>query len=146
MAQRRDTSEKVANAVLSERNSNSNSNTLELSNDLYNIVLDKLNNSNIINNISIPTDITVSKFEKKFYYQSVCILPGDAIQIMKLSQKSGQWLNERRKRITASNCYELFTYFKNHSTTEDWSKKAKSYFKIVSSNIKKFLLETQTSQ
>lgn len=90
MAQRRDTSEKVANAVLSERNSNSNSNTLELSNDLYNIVLNKLNNSNIINNISIPTDITVSKFEENFYYQSVCILPGDAIQIMKLSQKSGQ--------------------------------------------------------
>lgn len=47
-----------------------------------------------------------------------------SIDIAKLQQSENKWLYERKKRITASNAYALFTYSKNKNP--DWQNKIKN--------------------
>lgn len=42
-----------------------------------------------------------------------------------IKQNNDHWLQERRQRITASRCYNLFTY--NSNKKPDWGKKIKSF-------------------
>lgn len=54
-----------------------------------------------------------------------------------VTQSSNEkWKFERRKRITASQCYGLFTYAKNKNP--DWGKKINSYINPKQINLKNF--------
>lgn len=62
--------------------------------------------------------------ENKFYEESVAVTLEQALQLATrtIEQHSNDlWNLERRKRITGSKCYELFTYCKNSSP--NWQKK-----------------------
>lgn len=55
------------------------------------------------------------------FYQS--ILNDDIEVTINVPQRSIQWIDCRRYRITGSRCYEIFTYSK-----EDWTNKTLNYF------------------
>lgn len=92
-----------------------------------------------LNQLNVPNDATLTKDEKVFYYKSICVGNGDALEIAKITagQKNIEWTNERRKRINASSCYDLYTYWKNKN--QDWERKAANYYK-VSPNIRNFVI------
>ena len=48
------------------------------------------------------------------------------MQINFENQNSASWQKERKVRLTASRCYELFTYSKNKNP--NWPKKMSTYF------------------
>lgn len=92
-----------------------------------------------LNEFNVPGDATLTANEKVFYYKSVCVGNGDALEIVKItvSQKNTVWTNERRKRINASSCYDLYTYWKNKN--QDWERKAANYYKVAP-NIRNFII------
>jgi len=64
-------------------------------------------------------------------FEKINISVEEAINISKKTQDQNNsfWLNERKKRITASISYELFTFFNNKVRTEsDWDKKLSNVF------------------
>jgi hypothetical protein len=67
----------------------------------------------------------------EFYEKSIKVDIDQSIKINQLtsSQNSSIWKNERRLRITASVCYELFTYAKNKSP--DWKRKINNMHKDI---------------
>lgn len=73
--------------------------------------------------------------EKKiinFYNLSICVEKERALEIFELTMGQNTiivWHSERAKRITASNCYTLYTYSKNKNP--NWPKKIATYFKII---------------
>lgn len=136
MARTRSTGEKVNNILRTSNENIIRNNLITVSNNLSNFLINALRDA-IVNYTSAPINILTDKSEINFYNDCVNIKLGDSIEILKLSQKSNNWLNERRKRITASSCYELYTYNKSQHSMADWRKKTKLYFKPLP-NIKNF--------
>lgn len=58
---------------------------------------------------------------QQFYNENVLVNINSSIEIAKFHQSEPKWLNERKKRITASNAYALYTYAKNK--IPNWQKK-----------------------
>lgn len=88
------------------------------------VLSDKFKESSIfpwsILNVSAPE-------HRNFYLKEILLSAEQSIEIAEqtLNQKSMQWHNERRKRITASRAYSLYTYDKNKNP--DWNKKITKY-------------------
>lgn len=66
-----------------------------------------------------------------FYNKMVCIDSSKAVEIFKNTTAQGNqnWRQERLKRITASDCYSLYTYDQNKNP--DWPKKIQNYYKSI---------------
>lgn len=64
------------------------------------------------------------------YYESrVCISSQESISFcLAYGQSNDIWRRERRMRITASVCYDLYTYYMNDDGTRDWPKKLSPIF------------------
>lgn len=60
-----------------------------------------------------------------FYETKVCESGYESISlcVQTFGQNNDMWRSERKKRITASECYGLYTFFKNDSGSRDWNKK-----------------------
>lgn len=69
----------------------------------------------------------LSKEHEKFYMQSICFTENVTVELCDSTKQenSAEWLLERKERITASKCYELFTYTKNKAP--NWCVKLKQY-------------------
>ena len=79
----------------------------------------------------VCTDIkfnNLSAKEKDFYNKDVCLTLEKAIFLNNITktQNCNIWMAERKKRITSSNAYGLFTYVNNKSP--DWKNKIKDYY------------------
>lgn len=75
-----------------------------------------------------------SKEQIRFYNEMVCVDIQKAVQIFNetKSQNNFIWQQQRKIRITASDCYSLFTY--NSNENPDWPKKIKNYYKPFMGN------------
>lgn len=62
-----------------------------------------------------------------FYEESVVVDLQKVVEISKIQQNTNSWKAERKFRITASQCYKLYTYAKNKKP--DWGQKLCKYFK-----------------
>ncbi|XP_054711621.1 uncharacterized protein LOC129221191 [Uloborus diversus] len=60
----------------------------------------------------------------KVFKEKVCVGQEEAQNLASLKQHSDEWFCERRKRITGSTCYSLFTYARNKNP--NWKKKVQS--------------------
>nr|XP_042911498.1 uncharacterized protein LOC122272199 [Parasteatoda tepidariorum] len=71
--------------------------------------------------INIPNldDVTA-----KFFQEKVCLTKQEVRNLALQKQGSNSWICERKKRITGSTCYSLFTYSRNKNP--DWKKKIAS--------------------
>lgn len=60
-----------------------------------------------------------------FYESRVCVSAEESLRICAQThnQSNELWRRERRIRITASECYDLFTYYVNDVGDRDWSRK-----------------------
>lgn len=65
--------------------------------------------------------------DKEFFETNVMIDAGKALEISSFKQLTNNWKSQRKLRITASKCYELYTYSNTQKTDEQWSKKINSY-------------------
>lgn len=84
------------------------------------------------------THSEISPEDQLFYSTNVVVTKEKCVEICLATTKqsdSWEWTIERKKRITASNCYGLYTYTKNKSP--DWAKKAQSHI-----NPKKFKISS----
>lgn len=74
------------------------------------------------------------KVEIKFYNKIVCVTVKKAIDIFKdtMNQDNEVWMQHRKIRITASECYNLYTYTLNK--TPIGQKKIQNYFKQPNQN------------
>lgn len=64
-------------------------------------------------------------YQHAFYESKICVSPYESISICLEThdQSNPVWRRERRMRITASECYDLFTYYNNDDGSRDWIKK-----------------------
>ncbi|XP_065222720.1 uncharacterized protein LOC135847198 [Planococcus citri] len=79
---------------------------------------------------------SISPEQSNFYHNNVILDEEKALRICihTVNQaKSDKWLKERKLRITASRCYELYTYFMNSDVqgTANWKQKHKNLFKTT---------------
>lgn len=65
--------------------------------------------------------------DNDFFKSNVLIGVEKALQISNFKQLTNDWKSERKLRITASKCYEMFTYSATYKTDEQWSKKINNY-------------------
>jgi YqaJ-like viral recombinase domain len=65
-------------------------------------------------------DFTDKELEN-FYKSEIGVDLAKSVNIQIAGQNSQVWRKERQVRITASNCYQIFTYSKNRNA--DWTKK-----------------------
>lgn len=65
-----------------------------------------------------------------FYIQRICIAPEESVELSITTRCQGNdlWRSERNLRITASECYKLFTANKNPATV--WPSKIAMYYRI----------------
>lgn len=63
-----------------------------------------------------------------FYEYRVCVSSEESLSICAEThnQSNDIWRRERRMRITASECYDLYTYYLNYTGDRDWNKKLSS--------------------
>lgn len=66
--------------------------------------------------------------QHKLYEAKVCVSGCESISLclQTFGQSNESWRRGRKVRITASECYELYTFFKNDDGNRDWSKKLSS--------------------
>lgn len=83
-------------------------------------------------NLIVDEPLILDSEEKETFYKDNVVLT--AQESLCLEQRtinqgmSGHWKSQRRLRITASQCYNLYTYFKSkNEEKKDWSKKIKNY-------------------
>lgn len=89
---------------------------------------------NILFNSTLSIDeplIFDSEEKESFFIENVVTTPHTSLcleQKTKNQGSSSNWKAQRRLRITASQCYSLFTYFKSkNEEKKDWVKKIKNY-------------------
>lgn len=72
-------------------------------------------NENVFFNRPRPAPTTLSEKQNAFYVNNVKLSTDDSIVLCKSTrlQNTQNWFLERKKRITASKCYELYTYARN---------------------------------
>jgi YqaJ-like viral recombinase domain len=79
---------------------------------------------------------------REFYNTSVKMNRTKSTEIQSSSQSSKIWRNERKLRITASVCYQIFTYSRNKNP--DWGKKITSIHRNI--NTESILYGKNTEQ
>lgn len=70
-----------------------------------------------------------------YYLARICLGTEDALNLAKISQSDEKWKKARKTRITASVCYDLYTYYKNDNGNRDWAKKLSPIIKPLEKNI-----------
>lgn len=89
--------------------------------------------NNFLNNLFETSDFKLNDYtcnslsDTEFFKTHVLIDIGEALQISNFKQLTNDWKSERKLRITASKCYELFTYSNTFKTDEQWTKKIKNF-------------------
>lgn len=75
---------------------------------------------------NLPT-VVLNVQEEKYYNKNIIISKEEAINlaVVTVGQQNFIWQSARQCRITASHCYELYTYFYNKNP--DWDKKIDKY-------------------
>lgn len=88
--------------------------------------------------------LTVQQELRDYYLKHICINVDKAaeINVKTLSQKGPEWNVQRRKRITASRAYPIYTYAKNKNP--DWEKKFQLYINPSSIKTKAMLYGQKT--
>ncbi|XP_053698879.1 uncharacterized protein LOC128745832 [Sabethes cyaneus] len=83
-----------------------------------------------------PTTIFNSAEEKLFFEKHIALGLDKCIEIAldTKNQNSNEWKMHRSNRITASNCYKLYTYLRNKNP--NWESKIEEYWSIKSLNVK----------
>lgn len=87
---------------------------------------------NFLINLFETTDLKLndcifeSLSDNQFFKSHVMIDIEKGILISNFKQLSKEWKRERKLRITASKCYEIFTYSNTFKTDEQWNKKIKN--------------------
>lgn len=76
-----------------------------------------------------------SSKEYDYYSARVCLNTEEALSLAKINQSDEQWRKARKVRITASVCYELYTYYNNDNGTRDWTQKLGSIIKPLEKKI-----------
>lgn len=79
-----------------------------------------------------------------FYNKNIKLNEDEAVKlcILTLSQNTAEWLFERKKRITASKCYELYTYDSNKNP--NWNGKIRKLISTTSLKIPNLVYGTET--
>ncbi|KAF2896575.1 hypothetical protein ILUMI_09625 [Ignelater luminosus] len=95
---------------------------LENNTSIKNTIIQALDNFQTFEHIQIPS---LTENKQKYFQTKVAISAEDAILLAEITmgQNSDLWQEARRCRITASRCYELYTYCNNKSP--DWKMKIK---------------------
>lgn len=87
---------------------------------------------NFLINLFETTDLKLNDYifesllDNEFFNNHVMIDIEKSILISNFKQLSNEWKTERKLRITASKCYEIFTYSNTSKTDEQWNKKIKN--------------------
>lgn len=83
------------------------------------------------NDLIFNESLINSTNEERFFNENVLKTPQESLRLQEktINQgSSGYWKIQRRLRITASQCYSLFTYYKSkNEEKKNWAKKIESY-------------------
>lgn len=100
-----------------------NDNQLAIPPQVTNVSSNFLNNLFETTNLKLNDHIFESPSDYEFFKSNVMTDNQKSILISNSKQLSTEWKDERRLRITASKCYEFYTYCNTVKTDIQWAKK-----------------------